>query len=189
MDMKRIYTRIWSLAKPFYRRGRPMDMAHIEWMMRDAVTVCKKERLDESLLLPLVILHDVGYAEVPKGNPFNLMRRKAHMAAGAKIARRILKKVKYPEQKIKKIEYYVSVHDNWALGDNRVYKKDKVLGAFHDLDFIWMATPKGFPALMKVLKKNKQEMLEYLEKEKKPNAGKFYTKTIKALYEKYLHKL
>jgi HD superfamily phosphodiesterase len=184
--MNRIYIRIWNLAKPYYRKGRPMDIDHIEWMMRDASIVCRKEHLDDSLLLPLVILHDVGYAEVPKGNPFKLSLRKAHMAAGAKIARRILEKVKYPEQKIKKIEYFISVHDNWAFGDNRVYKKDKVLGAFHDLDFIWMATPKGFLALMKVLKKNKQEMLGYLEKEKKPNSGRFYTKTTKALYEKYL---
>ena len=51
---------------------------------------------------------------------------------------------------------------------------------------MWMATPKGFPALMKILNKNKQEMLEYLETNEKPINRPFSTKTTKNLYEKYL---
>ena len=184
--MKQIYEDIWKLAKSYYEKGRPMDIDHIEWMMKDAFLVCQKENLDDSLLLPLVILHDVGYAEVPKENPFKLNLRKAHMEAGAKIARRILQKLNYPKDKIEKIEYYVSVHDNWALGENEIYKKDLILGTFTDLDYMWMATPKGFPALMKILNKNKQEMLEYLETNDKPQLRPFSTKITKNLYEKYL---
>jgi hypothetical protein len=184
--MKQIYEEIWKLAKRYYKKGRPMDLDHIEWMMKDAVLVCQKENLDDSLLLPLVILHDVGYAEVTKDSPFKLNLRKAHMEAGAKIARRILEKLNYPEDKIQKIEYYISVHDNWALGDNEIYKRDKILGAFTDLDYMWMATPKGFPALMKILNKNNQEMLEYLETNDKPKLRPFFTKTTKNLYEGYL---
>jgi HD superfamily phosphodiesterase len=138
------------------------------------------------LLLPFVILHDVGYSEVPKDNPFKLNLRKAHMEAGAKIARHILEKLNYPKEKIEKIEYYVSVHDNWALGDNEIYKMDKILGVFTDLDYMWMATPKGFSALMKILNKNKRELLEYLETNDKPNLRPFSTKTTKNLYEEYL---
>ncbi len=163
-----------------------MDIDHIECMMQDAFFICKKENLDDSLLLPLVILHDVGYAEVPKDNPFKLNLRKAHMEAGAKIARQILEKLNYPKDKIGKIEYYISVHDNWALGDNSVYEDDLILAVFTDLDYIWMATPKGFPALMKILDKNKQEMLEYLEKNDKPKLRPFSTKTTKIVYEEYL---
>ena len=184
--MKQIYEKIWELAKPYYKKGRPMDIDHIQWMMRDAFFVCQKENLDDSLLLPLVILHDVGYAEVPKDTPFKLNLRKAHMEAGAKIARHILEKLNYPKDKIEKIEYYISVHDNWALGDNEIYIKDKILGAFTDLDYTWMATPKGFPALIKILNKTKQEMIEYLETHEKPTNRPFSTKTTKNLYEKYL---
>jgi len=155
--------------------------------MKYATIVCQKENLDESLLLPLVILHDSGYAEVPKGNPFQVNLRKAHMKAGAKVAKDILEKVNYPKEKIKEIEYYVSVHDNWALGKNEIYKKDKILGAFTDLDYIWMATPKGYPALMKILKKNKQEMLVYLETNEKLIQRPFATKTTSDLCEKYMN--
>ncbi len=184
--MKKIYQTIWELARPYYKKGRSMDIDHIEWMMQDALTVCKEESLDDSLLLPLVILHDVGYASVPKNNPYNKDLRKAHMKEGAKIARSILESTKYPQEKIEKIVYYVSVHDNWAFGDYTIYKKEKLLGVFTDLDFIWIATPRGFPAMMKVLGKNQLEMLAYLEAHKTPSVGAFSTKTTKGLYEKYV---
>ena len=185
--MKEIYEKIWKLAKPYYERGRPMDIDHIEWMMQDALLVCEKESVDDTLLLPLVILHDVGYAEVPKGNSFNLNLRKAHMAAGGKIAKKILESVNYSKEKIKTIAHYVSIHDNWALGDNEVYKTDKALGVFNDLDFIWTATPKGFPAVRKIRNLSKKEMIEYLEKDEKPAKRPFATETTKRLYEKYLN--
>ena len=185
--MKKIYQQIWKLAKPYYKKGRPMDIDHIEWMMKDALFVCEKENIDDSLLLPLVILHDVGYAEVPKDNPFNLDLRKAHMKAGKKIAKEILEKVNYPKEKIKKICYYVSVHDNWALGDYEIYQKDIILGIFTDLDFTWMVTNKGFPALMKILNKNKKEMVKYIENSEKLTDRPFSTKTTKELYQKYLN--
>ena len=184
--MKQIYQQIWKLAKPYYKKGRPMDIDHIEWMMKDALLVCEKEKLDDTLLLPLVILHDVGYAEVPKDNPYNLDLRKAHMKAGKKIAKEILEKVNYPKDKIKTISYYVSVHDNWALGNNKIYQKDVILGTFTDLDFIWMTTKKGFPAISKILKKNKKEMVQYIENNEKLVERPFATKTVKELFQKYL---
>ena len=184
--MKPTYQQIWKLAKPYYKKGRPMDIDHIEWMMKDALLVCKKENLDDTLLLPLVILHDVGYAEVPKDNPYNLDLRKAHMKAGKKIAKEILEKVNYPKDKIKTISYYVSVHDNWALGNNKIYQKDVILGTFTDLDFIWMTTKKGFPAISKILKKNKKEMVQYIENNEKLVERPFATKTVKELFQKYI---
>ena len=184
--MKEIYTEIWKLARPYYKKGRPMDIDHIEWMMNDTIFVCKQENLDDSLLLPLVILHDVGYAEVPKDNPFKLSLREEHMKAGAIIAKRILDKIKYPKDKTERISYLVSIHDNWAFGENDIYKNDVILGVFADLDYMWMATPKGFPALMKILNKNSKEMIEYLENNDKPKLRPFSTKTTKNLYVKYL---
>lgn len=161
-----------------------MDIDHIEWMMKDALLVCKKENIDESLLLPVVILHDVGYAEVPKDNPFKIDLRKAHMKAGAKIAKIILTKLKYPKNKTRKIVHYIAIHDNLAFGQNEIYK-DKILGTFSDLDYMWMATKKGFPALMKILNKSPSEMIAYLENNEKPIERPFRTETTKKLYEKY----
>lgn len=178
---------MWELAKPYYQKGRPMDIDHIEWMIKDAFFVCKKENVDASLLLPLVIIHDVGYSKAPKDNPFKLDLRKAHMKAGAEIAKEILYKLNYPADKTEKIIYYVSMHDNWAFGEDDLFKEDFVLGIFNDLDYMWMATPNGFPALMNILKKNQCEMLEYLEKNEKVARRPFSTATTKELYNNYLN--
>ncbi len=183
--MKKVYSKIRELAKPYYKKGRSMDLEHVEWMITEALTVCKKEGLDDSLLIPLVILHDVGYANIPKSNPFNLDVREVHMVEGAKITKKILEKLNYPQNKIKKIAYYVSVHDNWAFGDME-YKKDKVLGALKDLDFIWMVTSKGFLALMKILKKTPEKMIDYIQSRPKEENLVLTSKTTKKMFDKYL---
>ncbi|MAG01778.1 hypothetical protein CMI42_00415 [Candidatus Pacearchaeota archaeon] len=184
--MKKIYNKIWQLAKPYYKKGRSEDIEHIKWMMKDALLVCKKEKLDDSILLPLVILHDTGYANVPKNNLFELDIRKTHMKEGEKIAKDILEEVNYSPDKIKKITHFVSVHDNWAFGKNAIYKKHKILGVFTDLDFIWMATPKGFDPVRKYLGKDKKEMIEYLENSDKLKKRPFSCESTKELYYNYL---
>lgn len=184
--MKQIYKKIWVIAKLYYNKGRPMDIAHVRWMMREALIICKKENIDESLLLPLVILHDCGYAKSKKDNPYKLSLRAEHMRKGAVIAQRILNKLNYPKNKTKKIVKWISAHDNWALGNNDVYKKDKVLSVFNDLDFIWMATPIGFREVSKILKKNKEEMLEYLKNNEKLRNRPFATLAAKALFHSLL---
>lgn len=182
---------MWDLAKPYYEQGRPMDIDHIKWMMNEANIICKNEKIDDSLLLPLCILHDVGYSEYSQSNYYSLDIRKAHMDAGAKIAKNILKKLKYDEEKTEKIVYYVSVHDNWAFGEVDLFEKNIILGVFKDLDFLWIATKKGFEAIRKTLKKTKEEMFEQIISEPSPIGGKkaFSTKTTKELYEKCLKEL
>ncbi len=186
--MKEVYKKIWELAMPYYIKGRPMDIDHIEWMMQDAEIVCQQEKIDDFLLLPLVILHDVGYS-INRGTDklqFDPDFKTIHMKDGAKIAKEILNRVDYPKEKIEKISYYISVHDNWCLGDDSVYQNDTILHTFNDLDYMWMAAPKGFIALKKQLGKNDKEMIKFLEENDKPVKRPFTTKTTKKLYEDYL---
>jgi putative nucleotidyltransferase with HDIG domain len=124
--MKKIYQRLWALAKPYYKKGRPFDMLHIQILLKNAETVCHKEKIDASLLIPLVILHDIGYGTTqPVFFEKNL--KKQHMIAGAKLANTILRKINYPKDKIKKIVHWISIHDNWIFGQTTIYKRDKVL--------------------------------------------------------------
>ncbi len=177
---------IWKLAKPYYLKGRSMDIDHIEWMMRDALYVSKKEKLDNTLLLPLIILHDVGYAEVAKGDYYNLDLRRGHMKAGAVIAKRILEELGYPKDQLEKIVYYVSVHDNWAFGEMDLYRNDKILGVFKDLDWLWTLTEKGFPAVKEIKKCTTQEMIAYVSNPKTKVPPEYFTRTTGELFQKYL---
>lgn len=183
--MKTIYKKIWSLAKPYYQLGRPMDIEHIKWMMKEAVIICKKERIDETILLPLAILHDVGYGV---SNPvyFEKNKKKIHMIKGKKIAKKILEKVNYDKEKTKKICYLIGIHDNWIFGKYSIYKRNKILGTFQDLDFIWMISPKGFKIMSKILNKNREEMIEYIENDFKIKKIPFSTKSTENLFKIYL---
>lgn len=186
--MKELYAQLWQQAKPFYEKGRPMDIAHVKWMMNEAMNVCKREKLDDTLLLPLVILHDVGYSNVDASNPFHPDTRRQHMVEGEKIAKQLLEGIQYPKDKMAIITYYVSVHDNWALGDTDIYKNDHLLGTFTDLDFTWMVSPKGFSALMTILHKNHQELIDYLKDREQPAKElPFTSPTVKKMFWTLLH--
>jgi hypothetical protein len=189
--MKPLYEELWQKAKPYYEKGRPMDIPHIEWMMQTVELVCQKEHIDDTLLMPLAILHDVGYSEVQNvehADYYNTDIRATHMKAGADIARRILSTISYPEDKVEKIIHYVSVHDNWAYGQIDIYTNDTILGIFKDLDFLWIYTEIGCQAIQKVLGKDDKAMLMYLRSEPSPIYGKkpFSVPSTKALYDKYL---
>lgn len=189
--MDSLHKQIWELTKPYYLKGRPMDISHIEWMMEQVQKICALENLDETILMPLAILHDVGYATLlnPKtANYYDIDMRKAHMQAGAVIAEHILKSINYPEEKSKQIVRYVSVHDNWAFGEVDMYINNKILGTFKDLDYLWIYTKTGCKAIQKVLKKNNGEMLQHLKNEVSPIHGKkpFSTKYTQQLRETYL---
>ncbi|OGK62617.1 hypothetical protein A2334_03405 [Candidatus Roizmanbacteria bacterium RIFOXYB2_FULL_38_10] len=189
--MKLLYTKIWNLAKPFYKKGRPMDIDHIQWMMKMVKIVCKKEGLDEEILMPLAILHDVGYAillDPVNTNYYKKDVRKAHMKTGEEIAKKILASVNYPKDKSKRIIKYVGIHDNWAFGEVEIYINDRILGTFKDLDYLWIYTKKGFDAIKKVLHKNEAEMFKQLKDEVSPIYGKkpFSTSLTRTLREIYL---
>lgn len=192
-DYTNYYSQLWQLARPYYENGRPMDIAHIEWMMADASDVCQAEGLDDSLLLPLCILHDVGYSKVEDikksgTDYYDLDMRRFHMDEGAKIARKLLEDIDYPPDKIVKIVYYISVHDNWAYDEVDIYLNDPILGTFKDLDYIWIYTKPGFEAMIANTGQSAQEMLEHLESEPSPIYGKkpFSNPSTQRLHDTYL---
>jgi len=186
-----IYQKIWEQARSYYEQGRPMDVPHIEWMMSVAWDICQKEHLDDSILMPLVILHDVGYKgveHVANVNAYNKDIRKLHMELGRHYTVDILTAVSYPEDKVQKVAYYVSIHDMWAFDQLDIYVKDPILGTFKDLDYLWIYTPIGFKAVANMLNKDNKQMLAYIESEKSPIYGKksFSNESTRLLREQYL---
>lgn len=125
--MDKIFTKLWILAKPYYQKSRTFDLKHIQWMMPVAEKVAKEEGIDLEVFMPLVILHDIGYCKYKEKSFWEKDTRKAHMIEGAKLAEEILTKVGYPNLKRKRILEYIMIHDEWALGNNYIYKSDKLL--------------------------------------------------------------
>ncbi len=137
--MKEIYLQILELAKPYYEKGRIYDLDQIDWMIKQAEMLAKKLKLDQDILMPLIILHDVGYAFVDENNPHIKSQeiKRIHLREGVKIAKEILERVNYSPELSKQIVDLISVHDNWVFGDDEPYKKSTLLSFFNDLDFLY----------------------------------------------------
>lgn len=98
--MKEIYLQILELATPYYEKGRIYDLDQIDWMIKQAEMLAEKLNLDQDILMPLIILHDVGYAFVDEKNPHIKSQeiKRIHLQEGVKIAKEILEHVNYPPQ-------------------------------------------------------------------------------------------
>jgi hypothetical protein len=168
--MDKRYLRIWELAKPYYQKGRSYDIPHIEWMIKEADKIADLELLNKDLLLPIIILHDVGYSIIEESNQ-NIKSKeskKIHMKESAKIAKQILSKIDYPRHLIKKITYYISVHDNWLFGDDKPYQECKEMAVFNDLDFLWVTTSfNTFKITAESMGMNPREFYEFWSKDEK----------------------
>lgn len=139
INMEDIYGKILELARPYYEKGRVYDLDQIDWMIKQVDLLAGKLELDRAILMPLVILHDVGYAFVNERNPDIKSQeiKRIHLREGAKVAEEILKQVNYDPALSKQIVDFVLVHDNWVFGDDEPYKNSKLLSFFNDLDFLY----------------------------------------------------
>lgn len=187
--MEKNYIELWNLAKPYYEKGRVYDLPHIEWMMNEVDKICGIEDLDKKLLMPITILHDVGYSIDGKNNP-NIKcqnSKKMHMQEGAKIAKELLIELNYDSNLIEKIVYYISVHDNWVFGDDKPYQECKEMAIFNDLDFLWSQSSYAtFEHQSESIGKKPEEMYDFWMNDEKLVRRPFACKYTKKLFEKFM---
>ncbi len=118
MAIKPIYQKIFEKAKPFLRTRKNLIHTQIAW--RYALKLLKKEKANEAIVLPAILLHDVGWKCVPEHlhltafgpNPTNPELTKVHEIEGAKIARKILNDLNYPSNRVKEICRIIRGHDS-----------------------------------------------------------------------------
>jgi hypothetical protein len=186
--MKEIYKKILKKALPLYEKGRDGDVEHIKWLSEIVPRFANEREVDFDVLIPVVLLHDVGYSKVPKGaNPYDLNIRKLHSKEGAKIAGKILEELDYPKAKITEIKRLILKHDNWAFGDDFV--DEPVLRIFNNFDFLWMASEKGFAIVRKLMKKEPKEFFHQIQEIKLKNdkeGRKMFNKKIENFYNQLM---
>jgi HD superfamily phosphodiesterase len=142
--MKPIFEEIWRLAKP-YLDTRKNDV-HTEISIRFAYQLMEVEGGDENIVVPAVILHDVGWKKVPPEFHLKAFGPKAtspelnrtHEIEGVKIAREILANLKYDTEKIALIAEIINGHDSRRKSislDDSIVK---------DADKLWRYSREGF---------------------------------------------
>ncbi len=134
--MREIFKEIWELAKP-YLDTRDNEI-HTKMSVEFGYKLLKAEGGDEDVVIPAIMLHDVGWKKVPEdvqlkgfGPKVTLPElTKIHEDEGVKIAKDILEKINYEINKTEEILRIVEGHDSRkepiSLNDKLVKDADKL---------------------------------------------------------------
>jgi hypothetical protein len=138
------YRLIWTLASPFLDTRR--NEIHTLICTSFALALLEGEGADEEVVLPAIILHDVGWKRVPEalqpkafGPGATLPEvNRIHELEGVCIARDLLRSVRYPDPKMEEILSIIEGHDSRkeALSLND--------GIVKDADKLWRYSEEGF---------------------------------------------
>ena len=140
----RNYWRLWRLAKP-YLDTRANEL-HTRISVGLAMRLLVKEGGAPEVVLPAVILHDVGWKRIPEELQLKAFGPKAsapelnrsHEIEGVKIARALLRKASYNRLLTSEILFIIDGHDSRREAAS---KNDAIV---KDADKLWRYTPEGF---------------------------------------------
>ena len=191
-NMKAVYKKILEKALPYCEKRRRGDVEHVKWIFETIPKFINEDEIGFDILMPVVILHDVGYSKVQGDNfdPFDLDIRKLHSEEGAKIAEEILRDLSYGEEKIEEIKRLILKHDNWAFGDS--FEDEPVLRAFSNFDWLWCFSDKGFKMFQRIVNKSPKEAYEKLKEFQAGNERvgiKWFNKKIENYFNERMKKL
>ncbi len=161
--MKKIFQKIWDLALPY--QDQRDDPGHAEVALHYAQLLVRYEKGDRDIILPAIVLHDVGYSQIPKERRMKIFDRKAkrmerlgvqyeHQIEGILLARKILQEVDYPPEKIGEILQIISQHDT------RKGFISKNEGLTRDADKLWRYSKRCIEAGENRAKAKRQEQLK-----------------------------
>jgi HD superfamily phosphodiesterase len=134
--MQPIFEEIWDLAKPYLNTRR--NDIHTEISVHMAFKLLECEGGDEDIVIPAIILHDIGWSKVPEDIQLQAFGPRAvkpelnriHEIEGVRIAAEILQQVNYDHHKTEQIIEIIEGHDSrsksLSLNDMLVKDADKL---------------------------------------------------------------
>lgn len=147
--MKEIFNKIRKLALPY--QDQRDDPGHAEITLKYAQELLLRENGNEDVIIPAIMLHDVGWSQLIKGRRILVFARSAreedklevqleHQNESVKLASEILHKADYPEELIPEILEIISQHDT------RKGFISKNEGLVRDADKLWRTSKEGVAA-------------------------------------------
>lgn len=157
-----LYKKIYDEAEPLLR-ARLNDI-HARICYHYALKLLEEEGGDPGIVLPAVLLHDVGYSSIPDDELQNSFGpiiekpelRRLHETEGAKLAEKILKRVSYPNEFIGEIQAIIAGHDT---RDEALSLNDKIA---KDSDKLWRYSYEGFTIDFERFNLKASEWFDYL---------------------------
>lgn len=163
MRIKPIHQKIFEKAKPFLRTRK--NLIHTRIALQYALTLLEKETGDAKVVIPAVILHDVGWKAIPEKlhltafgpNPSNPKLARVHELEGAKTAQMILNDLRYPSQKANEVCRIIRGHDSRKRA---ISPSDRIV---KDADKLTRYSKKGMTIDLGWFHIPRQEYLVFLE--------------------------
>jgi hypothetical protein len=160
--MDAIEEKIYLLAKP-YLITRDNDI-HTQIAVDCALRLLETGKGDRRVVLPAIILHDVGWFRVPEailplafGPKADMSLNRIHEEEGVKIATSILREVGYDSSQVAEILQIIDGHDTRA---DAISVNDEVV---RDADKLSRYTESEFWSMVKKFKRTPEETLRALE--------------------------
>ena len=160
--MNAIEEKIYQLAKP-YLNFRNNDV-HTQIALNQALELLERVGGDRHIVVPAILLHDVGWTKVPKeqfeqwrSNPSDKDLDRIHEQEGVKIASSILQDVNYDSTLAEEILRIINVHDT---GEDAKSLNEKIV---RDADVLWRFSNNGFWTTLEMFEVTPQERIERLE--------------------------
>ena len=173
--MKDVFEKIWKLALPY--QDKRDDEGHAETVLHYSLELVKLENVDENIVIPAAILHDIGWSQISKEESLKIFSNKIneddrikiqreHEEAGVKLAKQILEKMNYNMEAINEILEIISQHD---IRKGFISKDE---GIMRDADKLWRFSKKGFWADIK--RRNNTPKEEYDKLKAKIDSPDFF---------------
>jgi len=163
MKLKPIHQKIFDRAKPYLRTRD--NLTHVGISLRYALKLLAHESGDEDVVIPAILLHDVGWKMIPEDlhltafgpNPSNPKLGRVHEVEGAKMARSILEGLSYPPEKVREICRLILGHDSRK---HPISRNDRIV---KDADKLWRYSRRGFHIDLERFSISRRKALLFLE--------------------------
>lgn len=166
--MKEIFEKIWETALPY--QDQRNDDGHARITLKYAKELIKLEDGNEDIIIPAIILHDVGYSQILRERRMLIFDKDArneerdavryiHQAQSVKLGEKILNELDYPADMIPEILEIISKHDT------RKGFISKEEGLVRDADKLWRYSSESFKLNRKHKKSDLEKRIERLEKD------------------------
>lgn len=123
-----IFEKIREISREFMKHSHH-SRSHVERVCNLAVRIAKEEKADLDVVKAAALLHDIARAMEDEGKIDD------HAKEGAKMARKILEEVNFPEEKVEKVIHCIEVH-RFREGAEAKSLEAKVLQDADRLDII-----------------------------------------------------
>jgi len=181
--MNKKYQKIWNLAVKYLEKGAKKDFVlHTRGVIEAMQLILKDEAGNPDVLMPAAILHDVGWAGVPKKYQIAkdkkdwVMGLRLHIDLAPGIIEEILKSLNYKPSVIKEIVEVVKAH---KFQKPRNLNKQILI----DADQLSDAFKEQFYSDAKAYKIKPEKLYGFRIKD-----NKFYTKTAENIFAKEMKK-